>query len=138
MKQHGRHHSKTAESGRHHVAHDVPVIILARPDISAFRTDHARNSVVDQGIEILDPERFKFFFIFRIINFLENILEGMVVNLRDRIFSRKPEYLLGISIVKAAARKAADRFIGVVHALRNAAALIIEYRKLCFRPRPAR
>lgn len=87
----GSHHGKRAERRRNHVAHHIPVIVLACPDISAFRLHNAGNRIVDQGIEINDACRFELLIIFRIIDFLENVLERMVILLGDCVFCRKPQ-----------------------------------------------
>ena len=74
--QYGGHHGQTAKSGSHHVAHYVAVIVFAGPDITAFRTDNPSNGVVDQSVEIFNAGSLKFFLVFRVVDFLENILEA--------------------------------------------------------------
>ena len=84
------HHRERTECGRDHIAHDVAVIVLARPDIAAVRTNDARDSIVDQGVEVGDARLFKFCLIFIIKDFLENILEGVIIGFADGILGREP------------------------------------------------
>ena len=78
------------------------------------------NRIIDQGIEIGDaclPQRLSF--IVSVVNLLENILEGMVIFLGDRIFGGKPDILLRIQrILEAAPGEALNGTVQVVHALK--------------------
>jgi hypothetical protein len=88
--QYGGHHGQAAKSGSHHVAHYVAVIVFAGPDITALRTDNPGDGVVDQSVEIFNAGSLKFFLVFRVVDFLENILEAMVVFFRNGILSSEP------------------------------------------------
>ena len=83
--QHGGHHCQRAEGGGNHVGHNVAVIVLARPDVSALTSDNAGDRVVDKGVEILYAKLLKLFLVVLFINILENELEGLIVFLRDSI-----------------------------------------------------
>ena len=121
--QHGGHHGKITVSGCHHVTHYVAVIVLAGPDEAALGTDHARHGVVDQRVEILDAKLLKLCLILVVINLLEDVLEVVVILLRDGILGRKPEILLGVDgIAKACSCEAGNGLIRVVNALDDAAA----------------
>ena len=129
--QYGSHHGKRAERRRNHVAHHIPVIVLACPDISAFRLHNAGNRIIDQGIEVYDACRFELLIIFRVIDFLENVLERMVILLGDRVFCRKPQILLRIQgIVKAASCKTCDGLAHIMHSLHDSLARKIMYQFL--------
>ena len=76
---HGSHHCKGTKCTRYHIAHDIPVIVFTSPDIAALRFHDTCNRIIDQCIEIGDSSLFKFFFVFRIKNFLKNVFERMVI-----------------------------------------------------------
>ena len=88
------HHSQATVGGGDHIAHHIAIVVFTRPDITAFRADHAGNGIVDQGIEILDPCCIEFFLIFSVKDLFENILEPVIVLLGNGIIRCKPEVLL--------------------------------------------
>ena len=113
--EHGGHHGKTAVRRRDHVAHHVAVVVFAGPNVAAFTANHARNGVVDQRVEVFNADFFKLLFIFRVVNFLENILKAVVVGLRNRVFCRKPQVLLHAQrVIKAGACKALNALINIM------------------------
>ena len=89
--EYARHQAQAAERRGHHVAHHVAVIVFARPDEAALGAHHARHGVVDQRVEILDAGFLKLFLIVSVINFLENILEAVIVDLRNGVLRGKPQ-----------------------------------------------
>ena len=122
--QHGGHHGERAERGRHHIAHHVAIVVLAGPDEAALGLHHARHGVVDQRVEVLDAGLVEARLILGIEDFLEDVLEAMIVLLGDGVLGGEPHVLMRIErIVEAAAREAFDRRIQVVHALHDARAV---------------
>ena len=83
--QYGGHHGQRAEAGRHHITHDVAVIVLESPEHSALRADDTGDGVVDQSVEILDAGLLESFFVLCVIELLEDSLKVSVVSLGDRI-----------------------------------------------------
>ena len=125
--QNGGHHGKGAEGGRNHIAHHVPVIVLAGPDEAALRFHDAGDDVIDQAVEIGQAQRVELLLIFLFIGLLENILEGMVIFLGNGILASEPEILLRAHrILEAGAGKAADGCLRVVHTLQDAGTLKIK------------
>ena len=121
--EHRGHHGQIAVRGRHHIWHHIAVIVLARPYKTALGTDHARDRVVDQRVEILDSQLLELRFVLGIVNLLENVLECMVILLGDRVLRREPQILFRVDrIAKARPRKAGDRILCVVDALYDAGA----------------
>ena len=119
--QNGGHHGKGAESRSHHVAHNVAVIVLEGPDKAAFGTDHAGDRVIDQGIEISNTGFVKGFFIFFVIEPLEDALEVLVVGLGDGILAGEPQVFLPVQgELEAGPCKALDRMIRIMDALQDA------------------
>ena len=122
--QHRCHHRKGSECRRDHIAHNVAVVVFARPDVAALRLHHTRYRVVDQRIEVGDACFFKSIRIFCVKDFLHDILEGMVIFFGNGILGGKPEILFCIQrIGKAASRKALDGAGEVMHSLQHAASL---------------
>ena len=120
------HHGKRAEGGGNHIAHNIAVIVLACPDETAFAADDTGNGVINQRVEIGNSESLETLLVFCIVDFLEDILETVVVFFTDRILCGEPKVLLyGKRIFKAASCKRLDRGILVVHALQYAGALEI-------------
>ena len=118
------HHRQRAKARRHHIAHDVAVIILERPDKSALRADHAGDRVIDQRVKILFADRLKFIPVFFIVNTLEDRLEIPVIGLGDRVLCGEPQILLYVQRVgEACAGEALDGLVQVVDALDDAGAL---------------
>ena len=125
----GSHHGKRAERSGDHDAHHIAVIIFAGPDKAALRADHARNRIVDQGIEISDAGFLELGLIFGIKDLLEDVFKGVVILFGDGVLCREPEILLGGKReVKAGACKALDGIVLVVGAHQNAGALEIKDR----------
>ena len=92
-----------------HIAHHVAVIVLAGPDKAALGLHDPGYRIIDQGIEIGDAQPFQTSLIVSVVDLLENILEGMVIFLGDRILGGKPQILLRIQrILEAASGKALD------------------------------
>ena len=117
------HHGQGAESRGYHVAHDVSVVVLAGPDVTALGFHDTGYGVVNQGVEIGDSGSFKFFSILAVENLLEDILEGMVIFFGNGILCGEPEVLFCIQgIVEAASGKAFNGLIDIVHALYDARA----------------
>ena len=132
--QHRSHHGQIAVCRRYHVGHDIAVIIFARPDKSALRANHARNSIINQRIEVFDAQLLKLLFVLCVIYFLKNILERMVIFLGNRIFGRKPQILLGVNgIAETCSCKARDGLFGIMNALNDSGALKImnQLSRLC-------
>ena len=131
------HHGKRTEGRGNHIAHYIPVIILARPDITALRLHHPRHGIINQRIEISNSRRLEFLFIFRFKNLLKKIFKSMVILLRNRILSRKPEILLNIQrIIKAASRKALNGRFYIMLSLNNART--VKFKNRLFRLRTVR
>ena len=66
-------------------------------------------------VEVFNADFFKLLFIFRVVNFLENILKAVVVGLRNRVFCRKPQVLLHAQrVIKAGACKALNALINIM------------------------
>ena len=86
--------ARGTKGGCHHVAHDVAIVVLAGPDHSTAGTDDTGDNIVDESIEIFNPARFIPRFIFLVIDFLENVLEAMIIDFRDRVLRGKPEVFL--------------------------------------------
>ena len=81
----GSHHCKRTECGRYHVAHNIAVIVFARPDESAFAADNAGNGIINQRVEICQSEFFKFGTIIVLEFFFKHAFELAVVNLCNRV-----------------------------------------------------
>ena len=90
------HHGKRSKSRRYHVTHDIAIVVLTSPDVTALRLHHTSYGIIDQGIEISNACLGKLILIRLLINLLKNILKGMIVFLRDGILGRKPKILLCI------------------------------------------
>ena len=84
------HHGQGAEGGGDHIAHDVAIVIFARPDKASLGADDAGNGIVNEGIKVGDAGFFKVLFVVVVINFLENQFEGLVVLFGDGIFGGEP------------------------------------------------
>ncbi len=70
------HHCQRTESGRDHIAHHIPVIILAGPDKTSLCLHDSRDSVIDQRIEVGDSRLLKFFFVILLIQICKEIFEA--------------------------------------------------------------
>ena len=77
--EHGGHHGEAAEGGGEHVAHDVAVVVLARPDEAALGLHDAGDGVVDQGVEVLDAERLELLLVLGLVEVGKDVLEAVVV-----------------------------------------------------------
>ena len=122
--QHRRHHGERPERTRHHVAHHVAVVVLARPDEAAVGLHHARHRVVDERIEVLDAGFLEARGVLGIVDLLEDVLETVVVLLRDGVLRGEPDVLLHVEgVLEAAACEALDGRVEVVHALGDARAV---------------
>ena len=122
--QHRGHHSQRTKGRGNHVTHNISVIIFAGPDKTAFCFHHSGYCVVYEGIEISQSCFFKGFFIFSIIDFLENIFKGVVILFGNGILSGKPQILLSIqSIRETTSGKTFDRLVQIVHTLQHTCAL---------------
>ena len=122
--QHGGHHGQIAVSRSHHIRHHVPVIVLAGPDESALGTNHPGHRIVNQGIEIFNAQLLKLLPEFSVIDFLEDILERMIIFLGYGILGGEPQILPGVyGISEAGSGKAADGLLRVVDALQNPGSL---------------
>ena len=116
--QHAGHHSERAERGSDHIAHNVAVVVLARPHITALAADNARYGVVDEGVEECDTRLVKLSLILVFKDLCKNILKAVVVDLADSVLGSKPNVeLLVERVVKAAARKGRNTLVKVVHTL---------------------
>ena len=122
--EHRGHHRERAERGRDHVTHHVAIIVFARPDHTALAADDARDGVVDEGVEIFDARRGELGRILLCEDLGEDVFEAVVVCLGDGVLRREPKILLAVErIVEAAACKALDAGVGVVHAHHHSARL---------------
>ena len=118
------HHGKGSEAGRHHIAHDVAVIVFERPQESALGPHDTGNCIVDQRVEKFKAFCIKFFFVFILIDLLEDFLEIAVVDLGDGILGGEPEiHFLVQRIGKAGTCEALDRLIQIVETLDDTGAL---------------
>ena len=88
------HHGKRTESRAYHIAHNVAVVVFARPDVAALRPDNARHRVVDESVKILQAHFFKGFFVIGFVNLLKNLLERAVVFFAYGVLGGEPEVLL--------------------------------------------
>ena len=121
--EHARHHREAAKGARDHVAHHVTVVVLAGPDETALGLHDARDGVVDEGVEVLDAGLLETRAVLGIEDVGEDVLEAVVVDLRDRVLGRKPQVLADFErVLEAAARKALDGGIEVVLTLHDAGA----------------
>ena len=124
--QHRGHHGQGAEGGGDHIAHHVAVVVLAGPDKAALAADDAGHGVVDEGVEILDAQGLELLLVLGVVNFLENILEGVVILFGDGILGGKPQVLLGIhGKLEAGTGKAGDGAVLVELALDHTGAVKI-------------
>ena len=121
----GGHHCKASVSGSNHVGHNVAVVVLASPDVSAVGTDDSCYSVVDKGVEIFDACGFKLLLVVLLVDLSEDILETVVILLGNGVLGSEPYVLLGIeSEVEAASCKALNGLVLVVKSLDNACAVL--------------
>ena len=127
--EHGGHHCQGAERRRHHVGHHVAIVVLARPDKPALAAHDARHGIINQRIEIGNARLLKLFLILRIENFLENVLEAVIVGLADGILRGEPQILLDRQrVLEAGMGKGRNRRIQIMNALHDARPLEIENR----------
>ena len=120
------HHRKTAGGGGNQVAHDVSVVVFARPDDAAFRADDLCRNIVNECIAVVESSLVKACLEFFVEDLLEQELEGLVVVFGNGILAGEPDVLLNIQCVgKAAAGKRQDGVVAVVHCLQNAGSLEI-------------
>ena len=118
--QNGCHHGQIAICRSYHIRHYISVVVFTSPDKAAFWTNYAGNRIINKRVEILNAKFLKFFFIFRIINFLENVLKCMVVFFGNGIFSREPQVLFSVHcITKACACKTGNGFFCIVNSLND-------------------
>ena len=83
-------------------------------------------TLVDQAVEVGDAGSLELVLVLGVVDLLEDVLEGVVVLLRDGVLGAEPQVLLCVQGVgKAAAGKAGDRAVLVVGALQHAGALEI-------------
>ena len=119
--EHRSHHGERTERRRHHIAHDVAVIVLERPDEAALGAHDASDRVVDEGVEILYPRRFELLFVLRLVDLRENVLEGVVVDLGNGVLGGEPQVRLGVErVIEATAREALYARLRVVDRLQDA------------------
>ena len=62
--EYGGHHRQAAKRRGYHIAHNVAVIVFARPYKAALRAYHAGDGIVDKRVKILYPKLLKALFIF--------------------------------------------------------------------------
>ena len=123
--QHAGHHRQRAERGRDHIAHNVAIVVLTCPDVTAVGAYHTRDSVIDQGIEVFDTCFLELLLILVLKYFRENILEGVVVFLGDSVLGCEPYILLLIErIVEARSREGSNGIVKVVHTLDDTVAVV--------------
>ena len=79
------HHGQRAETGGHHIAHDIAVIIFESPQEAAFGAHDTGDSVIDQSVEELKACRLKFLLVFILVDLLKDLFEIAVVDLGDGI-----------------------------------------------------
>ena len=99
--QHRGHHAQRSETGRHHVALHVSIIVHQRPEDAPLVLDDLRDRIVDQQVAVRDAGGRK---IRGARGGLlgENRLEEGVVGLADRVLRREPEVdLFGEGIAEA-------------------------------------
>ena len=114
------HQTQAAKGIRHHVAHNISIVVFASPDVATFRANNSRYRIINQRVEVFDARFLEFFFVFTVIEILKNILEAVVIFLRDSIFGGEPQILLCVeSIVEAGAGEAFNAFIQIMLALNN-------------------
>jgi len=118
------HHGERTEGGGDHVAHDVAIVVLASPDEAALAAYYAGNSVVDEGVEILQASLLELLLVALLIDLVEDDAELSVVLLGDRVLGSEPEILVDVERVgEASVSEGTDRLIDVVHALDDARAV---------------
>ena len=98
----GSHKSERAKALGQKIALDISVVIFAGPYIPTIRLDDIGNHIVNEAVLIPQFFGFKFLFILRIVQTLENILEFAIVFLEDRVFGGKVQrVILGKSVLEA-------------------------------------
>ena len=127
--EHRGHHGKRTKSARHHVAHNVAVVVLAGPDEAAFGLHDARHGVVDEGVEVRDACLVKTSLVLGVKDLLEDILEAVVILLGNGVLRGEPNVLLdGKRVLEAAVGEALDGPVEVVHALHHARLLEVVHQ----------
>mmetsp|Transcript_4757 Transcript_4757/g.8982 ORF Transcript_4757/g.8982 Transcript_4757/m.8982 type:complete len:333 (+) Transcript_4757:725-1723(+) len=81
--QHTGHQPERAEALRHHVAHDVPVVVLASPHKPPLALDAQGHHVVDEAVLVRDPHLRELALPTFLVHLQENVLESPVVLLVD-------------------------------------------------------
>ena len=127
--EHRAHHSERAVGSCNHIAHNVAVVVFARPQNAALAAHYARNDVVDEGIHKVYARLFKLLFIVAFVNFVEDILEAVVVSLGDCVLCAEPQrHFVFEGVVETAYGKTFYRLIEVVHALHYSVAAELFYK----------
>lgn len=93
------HHGERTEGGGDHVAHDVAIVVLASPDEAALAAYYAGNSVVDEGVEILQASLLELLLVALLIDLVEDDAELSVVLLGDGVLGSEPEILVHVERV---------------------------------------
>ena len=126
--EHAAHHREGAERGREHIAHDVAVVVLARPHHAAAAAHNARHAVVDKGVFVIYARFFEGVLIFFFVDVCEYRLETPVVYLAYGVLGSQPQIAFdGQRVIETGMRERGYRAVGVVHALEHACAVEIVY-----------
>ena len=115
--QYGGHHGQRSKGGGNHVAHHIAIVILAGPDVPSLRTDHPGYRVINEGVEIRQPQLLKsgpaaLEFL------LKDLFELSVIDLGNGVLGGEPQILPGIDgVLEAGAGEGPDGRLLVVGSL---------------------
>ena len=84
---------KGGEGRGHHVRHDIPVVVLQRPQHPPFGADDPGNRVVDERKEIFDPGLLKFIFPAGGIFPVEDFPETGIIDFGNRVLRAELAFL---------------------------------------------
>src|SRR6185312_10553786 len=131
------HEPERAVALRDGVRLDVPVVVLARPEIAAVPLEVRGDHVVDEAVLVGEARRVEARLEFGLEDLLEEVLEAPVVDLEDRVLAREVDGVLAVErVVEAGAREAPDGLVEVVHRHGDARARRLEHFLLDGRAAP--
>ncbi len=122
--QHRRHQAQRAVALCDGVRLHVAVVVLARPDVTAFPFQAGGDHVVDQPMLVGQPRRFELRLEFLFVDALELVFEHPVVGLEDGVLGGQIYRPFRVEAVgERRAREIPDGFLEVVHPQHDAAVL---------------